>query len=241
MVIINADKLLEELGSKPSRSEERGLALLKPSDKTIFSPGISTAGFAEIRMVKDNLDRKVIATTIDEKGLEFARDVINQVGLANQIETKLEDLREANYPKSTFDFIYARLVLHYLSSQELDLVLLKLAESLKPGGNLFCVVRSKKNVNKNNPNIIYDPNTKLTTVQHIGNDGKPQSTTTRYFHTPESITTHLSAAGFVINNTEEYQERLHKDFMRKEISPVDDHVIEVVASIQNKLLTSEKN
>lgn len=69
-------EILEELGAKPSTSEERGLAQIRGTDLTIFSPGISTAGFAEIRMAKQNPNRKIIATTIDKEGLNFARDII---------------------------------------------------------------------------------------------------------------------------------------------------------------------
>jgi SAM-dependent methyltransferase len=222
--------LFEKFGAKPSRSEERGLALLHATDTVIFSPGISTAGFAEIRMVQDHPNRRVVATTIDKKGLDFAQDVIAQMDFSNQIETRLEDLRAIDYSSETFDFIYARLVLHYLSFQDVTAVLENLNKSLKPGGKIFTVVRSDKNVDKNDHNIHYDPETRLTTIQHFGKDGKPEQASTRYFHTPESITKHLTTAGFAINTTEEYQERLYKDFMRKEISPVEDHVIEVVAS-----------
>jgi cyclopropane fatty-acyl-phospholipid synthase-like methyltransferase len=228
----DAFKLLEELGAKPSASEERGLALLRQSDQLVFSPGISTAGFAEIRMVQGYQDRNVIATTIDRDGLQFAQDIIQQVGLTGQIETRLEDLREGNYPADTFDFIYARLVLHYLSFQDLNAVLAKFATVVKQDGKVFTIVRSEKNVDRNNQNISFDPQTRLTTEQYYGKDGKAEGSSTRYFHTPESITTHMKAAGFRIDSVEEYQERLYKDFMRKEISPVEDHVIEVVATKQ---------
>lgn len=52
-------EILKELGAKPSTSEERGLTLLRNTDLMVFSPGISTAGFAEIRMAKANSDRKI--------------------------------------------------------------------------------------------------------------------------------------------------------------------------------------
>ena len=224
-------EILRELGAKPSVSEERGLAQVRETDLMIFSPGISTAGFAEIRMARQNPSRKVIATTIDVKGLEFARDVIKQVGLEGQIETRDEDLRsEWNYPDNFFDFIYARLVLHYLSAQDLDKVLAGFERSLKPGGRTFIVVRSEKNVNKDDPNNSYDSETKLTTVSYRRKDGTVEGTGSRYFHTPESIGDHVKNAGLQIENVEEYQERLYKDFMRREVSPREDRVIELIAS-----------
>ena len=132
------EKTLAELGAKPSPSEEHGLSLIRDDDKVIFSPGISTAGFAEIRMVRQHLDRKVIATTIDAEGLAFAEEVITALGLQSQIETRLEDLTSAwNYPTDCFNFIYARLVLHYLPIQDLEMVLHNFAKSLKPDGRIF--------------------------------------------------------------------------------------------------------
>ncbi len=226
-------EILEELGAKPSTSEERGLAQLRNTDLMIFSPGISTAGFAEIRMAKANSNRKIIATTIDKKGLEFAREIIKQVGLENQIETRYEDLRNENYPQNYFNFIYARLVLHYLSKQDLDKVLKKLNQSLKPDGKLFIVVRSEKNINNKDLNNSYNPETRLTTVSYRRADGTIESTGSRYFHTPVTIKEHIKNAGLKVDDISEYQERLYKDFMRREISPREDHIIEVIASKLN--------
>lgn len=223
-------KILESLDSKPSASEEHGLALIKQEDLIIFSPGISTAGFAEIKMARSNPRRKVIATTIDEKGLDFARRVIEEVGFANQIETRLEDLREVvGYPDNFFDFIYARLVLHYLSSQDLDAVLANFDKVLKDDGKLFVVVRSVKNIPERD-DVLFDEKTRMTSIPHYDPGGSVSYWETRYFHTPESIRQHLEQAGFDVVGTQEYQEQLYKDFMRKEISPNFDHIIEVIAS-----------
>ena len=138
----NSRKIAEELRAKPAESEEHGLSLSSDSDLAIFSPGISTAGFAEVRMARGNPRRHIIATTIDREGLDFAENIIRDVGLQNQIEAKLEDVRNSEYPVNTFDFIHARLVLHYLSAQDLDKVLSKFASFLKPNGRLFAVVLS---------------------------------------------------------------------------------------------------
>ncbi|HVZ12221.1 MAG TPA: class I SAM-dependent methyltransferase [Patescibacteria group bacterium] len=223
-------KILEELGAKPSISEEHGLALIRDTDLKIFSPGISTAGFAEIRMANGNPDRHIVATTIDQQGLEFANQVIGEVGLQDRIKTKLEDLRDGGYPDDSFDFIYARLVLHYLSTQDLDLVLGKLAKSLKYEGRMFVVVRSEKNMDRTDPNVTYDSATKLTTYPTYRPDGSINAKHTRYFHTPESITSHFGNAGLKVNDLQEYEEQLYGDFMRKEISQTKDHVIEFIAT-----------
>ena len=223
--------ILEELGAKSSISEEHGLALIKDTDMTIFSPGISTAGFAEIRMAQGNPNRKIVATTIDQKGLDLAKDMIGKVGLQGQIDTRLEDLRDDwVYPENHFDYIYARLVLHYLSQQDLDKVLAGFSKSLKSGGRAFIVVRSVKNVDYDNPDTTYDEETKLTKKVYRGKDGEIEGQSVRYFHTPESISEHLKKAGLEVGEVEEYQEQLYKDFARKEISPRKDHLIEVVAT-----------
>lgn len=223
------NSILQELGSKPSVSEERGIAQLRDSDLVIFSPGISTAGFAEIRMAQDNPQRKIIATTIDKKGLAFAEEVIAQTDVAAQIETRYEDLRNGQYPDNYFDSIYARLVLHYLSCEDLDAVLSRFYASMKPNGRLFVVVRSVKNADYDHPDVTFDPDTNLTTITYRKSDGTVEGQSIRYFHTPESICGHLQKAGFSIDVLSEYQERLYKDFMRQEISPKEDFVIEVVA------------
>lgn len=226
-----AEQLLLQLGAKQSTSEEHGLAKLSPNDLTIFSPGISTAGFAEIRMVQDNPDRRVVATTIDEKGLIFAREIIEAIGLTNQIETKLEDLRESGeYPDNFFDFIYARLVLHYLSAQDLDIVLAEFKRTVKPNGKLFIVVRSEKNITESSDEATYDEATKLTSIPHYHSNGELRYLEVRYFHSPETIREHLEKAGFTIVSIEEYQEHLYKDFQRSELSDRVDHVIEVQAT-----------
>jgi len=225
----SGSKILEQLGAKPSTSEEHGLASIRRDDIIVFSPGISTAGFAEIRMARGNPQRKVIATTIDKKGLGFAEQVIGEVGLTDQIETRLEDLREANYQDNYFDFIYARLVLHYLSSQDLDSVLANFHRILKDGGKLFVVVRSDKNIPKSD-DLSFDEETQMTSIPHYDDEGNISYMETRYFHTSQTIRQHLEKANLNVDEIQEYQEQLYKDFMRKEISPNVDHVIEVHAS-----------
>lgn len=226
----NITDLLKNLGSKPSESEENGLALIRPTDLVVFSPGISTGGIAEIRMVLGNRNRKVIATTIDEKGLAYAAKNVSDLGLSQQIDTRLEDLRkDFPYSEGSFDFIYARLVLHYLSSQDLDKVLKRFRGSLKPDGELFVVVRSVKNLTRSGKDNRYDPASHLTEVVYKDDAGKVVGQSSRYFHTPESITLHLKGAGFKVEYVKEYQEQLYMDFMRTRIAPKKDYLIEVLA------------
>lgn len=224
-------KFLQDLGAKPSISEENGIALLRNTDLTVFSPGISSGGFAEIRMALGNKDRKVIATTIDKEGLNFSIKNIKELGLENQIETKVEDLtKEFPYPENYFDYIYARLVLHYFSSQDLDKVLSKFRIALKKSGHLFVVVRSENKEDKDKPDTEYDPITRYTKVVYRDKEGNITGWGVRYFHTPETIIKHLTKAGFEVEYHKSYNEQLYIDFMRTKVSPRLDPVIEVHAN-----------
>ncbi|RLG13862.1 MAG: hypothetical protein DRN66_03400 [Candidatus Nanohalarchaeota archaeon] len=60
---------LKGTGLKVSPSEKKGINLIKKSDKNILGIGISTGGFAEVQMSLKNKNEKIIATTIDKKGL----------------------------------------------------------------------------------------------------------------------------------------------------------------------------
>jgi ubiquinone/menaquinone biosynthesis C-methylase UbiE len=228
-MITEAQRILNELGAKPSTSEENGLALIRPCDLTVFSPGISTGGFAEIRMALANPDRTVVATTIDQKGLDYARKNITELGLNEQIQTKIEDLtNEHPYPDEYFDFIYARLVLHYLSYQELDKVLGEFRRTLKQSGQLFIVVRSEKNIDISQ-GLKYNPETRITTETYIDAANNVVGYGSRYFHSHDTINDHLKRAGFEIGYWHEYEEQLFKDFMRTQPAAKKDNVIEVLA------------
>ena len=172
-------------------------------------------------MALANESRTIITTTIDAKGAQTARVNIKELGLEDHIDCRLEDLRrEFPYDKNSFDFIYARLVLHYLSAPDLDLTLKNFRYALKPGGKLFIVVRSAKNIE--GKNIPVDPVTKFTQEDILAMGP-------RYLHTPESIINHLGQAGFEIDYLNEFQEQLYFDFMRTQPDPVKHHVIELLA------------
>jgi len=155
---------------------------------------------------------------------------IKELKLDTQIEAKIEDLtKDFPYQENYFDYIYARLVLHYFSYQELDAIFIKMRKSLKPSGHIFIVVRSEKNIDTNKPDQEYDPITRLTTVLYRDDNKNVIGKGVRYFHSPETIREHLERAGFEIDYIKECQEQLYKDFMRTKIAPRLDHVIEVHA------------
>lgn len=65
-------------GFQYSQTEEYGLSLLTAAHKRVLSIGISTAGFAELRMLLAEPERTVVATTLDPNGLEFTRQLLEK-------------------------------------------------------------------------------------------------------------------------------------------------------------------
>lgn len=214
-----------------SQSEDNGIALLTDEDKEIYSVGISTGGVAEIRMAELNPNRHIIATTIDEEGVAFAQKVIAEKHLDHQIEAKIEDVAQPlPYSDGHFDYIYARLVLHYLPKATLNDALAELYRVLRKGGKLFVVVRSINCPDAQNPRATYDPLTGLTTCVHVDEQTGNTHTSVRYFHSEDSIREYVRKAGFKIEYSKMYDERLFTDFMRTKRAQHDDNVIELVAT-----------
>lgn len=213
-----------------SVSEDHGIAKLNEDDLSIYSVGISTGGIAEIRMAQKNPACHIIASTIDKKGLEFAKKHINEQGFGQQVEVKNEDVaKPLAYKDAFFDYVYARLVLHYLPEQDLIDALFELHRILRPGGKLFVVVRSTKSPAALLSDSTFDPVTHLTTYTYEKLNGKPRRLR-RFFHSEESISKYVKAAGFTVQYVKSYEEQLFIDFMRTIKAPRPDNVIELLAT-----------
>lgn len=209
---------------QPSISEDNGIKILTQEDRNIYSVGISTGGVAEIRMVANNLERHVTATTIDPEGAEFAKNQVSKLGLLHQIHIKIEDVTKSlPYRNEHFDYIYARLVLHYLPRSALQCALKELHRILKIDGKLFVVIRSVDCLEAHSKNSTFDSDTGLTTYFSDGNSYS------RYFHSEESIQCYLKSAGFSIKHIDSYNEQLCIDFQRTKLSKQIDTLIEVLA------------
>lgn len=210
---------------RSSISENNGIEALTAKDKKIYSVGISTGGAAEIRMALADPERHIIATTIDSNGAEFARNKIEKLGLSHQIEVRIEDVTETlPYPNGYFDYIYARLVLHYLPSNDLQFALNELCRVLRRGGRIFVVVRSVDCYEARDQSSTLDPSTGLTTYDSNGN------LYSRYFHSEESIQSYLKSSGFSSKYVRSYEEQLCVDFHRMKPAKQIDTLIEVLAS-----------
>jgi SAM-dependent methyltransferase len=207
-----------------SISERNGIKFLSPTDKKIYSVGISTGGSAEIKMAQSVRERHIIATTIDLAGAEYTKQCIRESGLSDQVEVKIEDVSQPlPYPNCHFDYIYARLVLHYLDKHALTPALAELYRVLRTEGKIFIVVRSVDCLEASDKAAKFDALTGLTTYS---SGGKSYS---RYFHSQASIKEHLSLAGFTVKHMDAYQEQLCVDFQRTKPSSQIDSLIEVVA------------
>jgi cyclopropane fatty-acyl-phospholipid synthase-like methyltransferase len=207
-----------------SISERNGINFLSKTDHLIYSIGISTGGQAEMRMAQKNPKRRIVATTIDREGAEFAKKRISNEGFSDQIEVKIEDVTQPlSYLDGHFDSIYARLVLHYLPIDKLTLSLSEVYRILRKRGKIFIVVRSVECPEARTVEAKYDPSTRLTTYSSAGQEYS------RYFHSRESIAKHLSSAGFATRHIDAYQEQLCVDFQRTKPSGQIDHLIEVIA------------
>lgn len=207
-----------------SISERNGIDFLSSTDKKIYSVGISTGGLAEIKMAQSDGQRHIIATTVDLAGAEYAKQHIRESGLSDKIEVKMEDVSQPlPYPSCHFDYIYARLVLHYLAKDTLTSALAEVYRVLRTEGKIFIVVRSIDCLEANDKTAKFDALTGLTTYS---SEGKSYS---RHFHSQESIKEYLSLAGFTIKHMDVYQEQLCVDFHRTQLSSQIGSLIEVLA------------
>ncbi len=224
-------KLEENEIFKPSISEENGVKLVNDTYKNILSIGISTAGSAEIEMSKRAPNSHIIATTIDKDGLEFSRKIIEEKGFEEQIELKLEDVSEKMpYSDNYFDFVYARLVLHYLENKKLEQALKEIKRVLKPDRLFYIVVRSRNEWEAKLEGTTYDEETGITKYPVYSTLGTNNvKFLCRRLHTMESLTEFLKKEDFKIKYIKEYKEECYKDYKRTEKTEFPNTIIECLA------------
>lgn len=199
---------------KSSKSEKRGLKLLNKDMKNILSIGISTGGIAELKMAKKCPNAKIIATTVDEKGADFSKRNLQQFDEASQIEIKIEDVsKPMPYADGTFDYVYARLVLHYLTKQQLDAALKEIYRVLKKGGLFFVVARNDKEWEISNPEFViaYDEETNITSYYE---QWRKEKIMKRQFLSEEGLKEVLEKNGFKVKSCKSYHEFLYTDYER---------------------------
>ncbi len=212
-------------------SELIAINSLSENDKSILSIGISTMGNAEIEMARRLRSRKIIATTIYKDGIAKVQEKINRSGIAkDQIQIKLEDITNKSMPcnDNTFDFVYARMSLPYLTETQLRHSFNEIYRVLKPGGRFYFAGRSTKDWEYNLPGAYTDSSTGQTiypSTVHV--DGT--STLRRIFFSSDSLMKYVLAANFeVIEPPKIFSERLFCDFERTIPVPEDSSLIDII-------------
>ena len=201
-------------GAQYSPTEELGLSLITQQHQRILSVGISTAGFAEVRMALDDPQRTITATTLDQNGLGFTQALVDTYSLTDQIELKVEDVSsELEYTADQFDFVYARLVLHYLPKEALKKALKNIHKILKTGGEFFIVVRSY-DWQSEVSGAVYDIETGMTTYPWFDSQNNVVKQSTRQLHSVGSITSFVTEAGFKIHFVELFSETIFGGYER---------------------------
>lgn len=212
---------LKQLGIfKPSQTEQHAIDFLKRLlFDTIKSIGISTAGYFEGYWAEHG--KKVTATTLDKKGMEYTKSLLHEVGnLTFHIEDVTQNMPEGN---CTYDVIYSRLCLHYISDIELEKALAECYRVLKVGGHIIVVVKSLNDWTAKTEGAYYEAETGYTYTPSI----KRYSKISRRLHSIQSITEALTTAGFEVQYSNELTETIYEDYERTVIETPDATVIEV--------------
>lgn len=230
LIVKNKGGIMKVNIFKSSKSEKRALKLLSSSMTNILSIGISTGGSAEINMAKACPNAKIIATTIDKKGLDFTNEALKKYEMAGRIITKIEDVSDKMpYADNTFDFVYARLVLHYLTKQQLNAALKEIHRVLKPSGLFFVVARNNKEWELKKPEFIisYDEKTNITTYYE---QWEKKIIRKRQFLSEEQLQDALTEHGYSIKTCKSYKEYLYTDYERTIKSHKPNCLTEIVAT-----------
>ena len=190
---------------------------------SIKSIGISTAGFIEGYYASKG--KRVVATTLDNDGIEYMKMILKDVDGCDNIEYRCEDASiKSKDDDNSFDILYSRMCLHYLTDDELATALENCYRILKPNGIFFIALKSANDRMAKASNSKIDNKTGLTIVS----DYELYANQNRRFHTIESISEAVQKAGFKIENIVEIKERLCKDWERKVLSDSDATVIQLV-------------
>ncbi len=220
---MTAREIRKSAGFMPSRTEELALTILqRMRPERLKSIGISTAGYFERVMAERGTE--VVATTLEKEALEYTQAIVG--GLPN-LELRQEDARKV-MPEAdaTYDVIYSRLCLHYLSDHELRDALAEFHRVLKPGGTFIIVVKSLEDWTAKTAGARFDRTTGLTYTPAI----ERYQNQYRRLHSRESINCALANAGLRASCIEEVEELIAEDFARKIPEPQPAKLIQVMGT-----------
>ncbi|RLG13864.1 MAG: hypothetical protein DRN66_03405 [Candidatus Nanohalarchaeota archaeon] len=126
--------------------------------------------------------------------------MLERIGLNNKILPRFREVaKEIPYDNDFFDYIYARLILRYLSKNKLEHALKETYRALKSNGKLFVVVRSKKEWGANQPNSPFDKESKMLFYHVYDLNMKTiGGFFSRYFHTKQPLQTILMKQDLIL-------------------------------------------
>lgn len=207
---------------KPSKTEDIAIRFLNNiSFNNMKSIGISTAGYIEGYFAE--LGKNVVATTLDTAGMKYTQELLSE---CENLEFRIEDVTQKMPEKDcTYDVLYSRLCLHYISDSELQTALAECFRVLKLGGTFIAVVKSLNDWTAKTPNAYYENETGYTYTPAI----KRYSKAFRRLHSVDSITDALKNAGFSVLFSTEFEETIYEDYERTVIETPDATVIQIYA------------
>lgn len=152
-------------------------------------------------------------------------------GLEDRIELKIEDIsKKLPYRDNYFDFVYARLVLHYLDNKQLEKSLSEIYRVMKCDSKFFIAVRSIEEWEAKLEGSTFNEETGITKYPDIKTLGTDKVRyIERRLHSKDSMKQYLLKAGFKIDYIQEYEEYLYRDYERIEVNPKPNKIIEVCA------------
>lgn len=206
-----------------SRTEDLALTILqRMRPGTLKSIGISTAGHFERVMAEAGT--KVVATTLEQEALDYVRATLGEV---ENLELRREDAREP-MPEAdaSYDVVYSRLCLHYLSDDELKGTLAECERVLKPGGTFIITVKAANDWTADTPGAKFDRRTGMTFTPAI----ERYSNQFRRLHTRDSIQRALEAVGLKATCIEEVEELIAEDFARTRPEPRPAKLLQVLGT-----------
>lgn len=210
-------------------SERLGIEAIRPETENIYSVGISSFANAELAVLERHPTVRITSTTIDERGLTSTRAKLDSIG-EKRIICKLEDVREPlPHPDSHFDYVYARLALHYLTQEQIKHALKELRRIMKKDAKIYVVVRSINEWELKQEGVTKDKETDMTTYPVTSYETGIQETRTRRFYSVQTLKDTLVEAGFFIDWCEEFQEILYRDFERTQPNPKPNALIAALA------------
>jgi len=113
---------------------KRAYKLIKTKNlKTLLDLG---CGDGRDSIYFSNKGLKVTAVDFSESGIEELK------ARQNRIDCVLKDIRNVNFPKNSFDVIYAHLALHYFDDKTTSNIFDNLYKILKKGGLIFIKCKS---------------------------------------------------------------------------------------------------